>query len=310
MDTRRLFSFVRIVDAGSITRAADILHIAQPALSQQMTALETHFGQQLLIRSKQGVEPTDAGRALYRHAQVILRQVESAQAEVSVVGRELAGGVSVGLAPYSTVSSIALPLLTAVRSRYPSILLHINENFGGVLSEAMMTGRMDMALLYDAGPIKGVNFERLLTEELMVVAPAGTGLPGDTGTAVAIKDLVDLPLLLPGPMHTIRKVVEQAYEHAFEHARVVGEVESVTLMAQAVRNGLGATVLPFSVARRIMNVENLELRRIEPSIEVQVSLGTPANQPLSGPAEAVREVLRSVVANYIRTSSEAERGPQ
>src|SRR3546814_3361341 len=101
MDTRRLYSVVRIVDAGSITRAADILHIAQPALSQQMTSLETQFGQQLLIRSKQGVEPTDAGHALYRHAQVILRQVESAQAEVSVVGRALAGGVSVGLAPYS-----------------------------------------------------------------------------------------------------------------------------------------------------------------------------------------------------------------
>ena len=121
-----------------------------------------------------------------------------------------------------------MPLLTAVRVALPETsCLHINENFGGVLSEAMMTGRMDMALLYDAGPIKGVDFERLLTEELMVVAPAGTGLPGDTGTAVAIKDLVDLPLLLPGPMHTIRKVVEQAYERAFEHARVVGEVESV-----------------------------------------------------------------------------------
>src|SRR6476469_2088933 len=53
VDTRRLFSFVRIVDAGSITRAADILHIAQPALSQQMTALEAQFGQQLLIRHKQ-----------------------------------------------------------------------------------------------------------------------------------------------------------------------------------------------------------------------------------------------------------------
>lgn len=303
MDTRRLFSFVRIVDAGSITRAADILHIAQPALSQQVTALEAHFGQQLLIRSKQGVEPTDAGRALYRHAQVILRQVESAQAEVSVIGRELAGGVSVGLAPYSTVSAIALPLLTAVRERYPSILLHINENFGGVLSEAMMTGRMDMALLYDAGPIKGVDFERLLTEELMVVAPAGTGLPGGTGTAISIRELVDLPLLLPGPMHTIRKVVEQAYEYAFEQARVVGEVESVTLMAQAVRNGLGATVLPLSVARRIMNVENLELRRIEPTIAVQVSLGTPSNQPLSKPAEAVREVLRTVVADYIKSSA-------
>ena len=212
-----------------------------------------------------------------------------------MVGRELAGGVTAGLAPHSTVNAIALPLLTAVRERYPSILLHITQNFGGVLSEAMMTSRMDMALLYDAGPIKGVDFVRLLTEELMVVAPAGTGLPGAAGTAVSIKELVDLPLLLPGPMHTIRKVVEQAYEYAFEQARVVGEVESVTLMAQVVRNGLGASVLPLSVARRIMNVENLELRRIEPTIEVQVSLGTPSNQPLSKPAEAVREVLRTVV---------------
>jgi len=151
-----------------------------------------------------------------------------------VVGRELAGGVTAGLAPHSTVNAIALPLLTAVRERYPSILLHINQNFGGVLSEAMMTSRMDMALLYDAGPIKGVDFVQLFTEELMVVAPAGTGLPGAAGTAVSIKELVDLPLLLPGPMHTIRKVVEQAYEYAFEQARVVGEVESVTLMAQVV----------------------------------------------------------------------------
>ncbi|WP_170944619.1 MULTISPECIES: nitrogen assimilation transcriptional regulator NAC [Rhodococcus] len=303
MDTRRLFSFVRIVDAGSITRAADILHIAQPALSQQMTALESHFGQQLLIRSKQGVEPTDAGRALYRHAQVILRQVESAQAEVSVVGRELAGGVSVGLAPYSTVTAIALPLLTAVRARYPSILLHINENFGGVLSEAMMTGRMDMALLYDAGPIKGVTFERLLTEELMVVAPSGTGLPGETGSAVSLFELADVPLLLPGRMHTIRKMVELAFETTLTQPKIVGEVESVTLMAQAVRSGLGATILPLSVARRMMNVQGLELRRIEPSIQVQVSLGTPANQPLSKPAEAVREVLRTVLADYVTVHS-------
>ncbi|MDI9897139.1 nitrogen assimilation transcriptional regulator NAC [Rhodococcus sp. IEGM 1381] len=303
MDTRRLFSFVRIVDAGSITRAADILHTAQPALSQQMTALESHFGQQLLIRSKQGVEPTAAGRALYRHAQVILRQVESAQAEVSVVGRELAGGVSVGLAPYSTVTAIALPLLTAVRERYPSILLHINENFGGVLSEAMMTGRMDMALLYDAGPIKGVTFERLLTEELMVVAPSGTGLPGRTGSVVSLLDLAEVPLLLPGRMHTIRKVVEIAFESVLAQPKIVGEVESVTLMAQAVRSGLGATILPLSVARRMMNVQGLELRRIEPSIEVQVSLGTPANQPLSKPAEAVREVLRTVLADYVSANS-------
>jgi LysR family nitrogen assimilation transcriptional regulator len=299
MDTRRLYSFVRVVDAGSITRAADLLHIAQPALSQQMTALESLFGQQLLSRSKQGVEPTEAGRVLYRHARVILRQLEQAQADVEVVGRELAGGVSVGLAPYSTVNALALPLLTAVRARYPRVLLHINENFGGVLSEALMTGRMDMALLYDSGPIRGVDFERLLTEELVVVAPDGIELPARPQDPVSMADLADVPLLLPGPTHTIRRVVDKAFAHASTAANIVGEVESVSLMARAVRGGLGATVLPRSVAGRMIGGDDLHQRHLRPALEVQVSLGTASGQTLSRAAEAVRELLREVLSVYV-----------
>jgi LysR family nitrogen assimilation transcriptional regulator len=299
MDTRRLYSFVRVVDAGSITRAADLLHIAQPALSQQMTALESLFGQQLLSRSKQGVEPTEAGRVLYRHARVILRQLEQAQADVEVVGRELAGGVSVGLAPYSTVNALAFPLLSAVRARYPRVLLHINENFGGVLSEALMTGRMDMALLYESGPIRGVDFERLVTEELVVVAPDGIDLPARADDAVTMADLADVPLLLPGPTHTIRRVVDQAFSQAASAANVVGEVESVPLMARAVRGGLGATVLPRSVARRMIGGSELHQRHLTPALEVQVSLGTASGQTLSRAAEAVRELLREVLRSYV-----------
>jgi LysR family nitrogen assimilation transcriptional regulator len=299
MDTRRLYSFVRVVDAGSITRAADLLHIAQPALSQQMTALESLFGQQLLSRSKQGVEPTEAGRVLYRHARVILRQLEQAHAEVEVVGRELAGGVSVGLAPYSTVNALALPLLSAVRARYPRVLLHINENFGGLLSESLMTGRMDMALLYDSGPIRGVDFERLLTEELVVVAPGGIALPADPQEPVSMADLADVPLLLPGPIHTIRRVVDQAFAQASSAANVVGEVESVSLMARAVRSGLGATVLPLSVAQRMIGSHDLHQRHLRPALEVQVSLGTASGQTLSRAAEAVRDLLREVLRAYV-----------
>jgi LysR family nitrogen assimilation transcriptional regulator len=299
MDTRRLYSFVRVVDAGSITRAADLLHIAQPALSQQMTALESLFGQQLLSRSKQGVEPTEAGRVLYRHARVILRQLEQAHAEVEVVGRELAGGVSVGLAPYSTVNALALPLLSAVRARFPRVLLHINENFGGVLSEALMTGRMDMALLYDSGPIRGVDFERLLTEELVVVAPEGVDLPGRPEDQVGMVELAEVPLLLPGPTHTIRRVVDQAFAHSATAANVVGEVESVPLMARAVRAGLGATVLPLSVAQRLIGGHDLQQRHLEPALTVRVSLGTASGQTLSRAADAVRDLLREVLRAYL-----------
>ena len=171
MDTRRLHAIVKIVDIGSLTRAAAILHIAQPALSQQIVALETHFGKQLLVRSKRGVVPTDAGRALYRHAQVMLRQLEQAKTDIESAGTTIAGRVSVGLAPLSTATTLALPLLQAVRERYPGIVLQINENIGGVISEQIMTGKMDIAFIYDPGEIRGVDFEPVLTEDLFLVGP-------------------------------------------------------------------------------------------------------------------------------------------
>ena len=78
MNLRRLKYFVKIVDVGSLTQAADLLHIAQPALSQQLATLEGEVHQQLLLRTKRGVTPTEAGKVLYRHAQLILRQCDQA----------------------------------------------------------------------------------------------------------------------------------------------------------------------------------------------------------------------------------------
>ena len=82
MNFRRLKYFVKIVDIGSLTQAAEVLHIAQPALSQQVATLEGELDQQLLIRTKRGVTPTEAGKILYAHARTILRQCEQAQLAV------------------------------------------------------------------------------------------------------------------------------------------------------------------------------------------------------------------------------------
>ncbi|MCT9137718.1 nitrogen assimilation transcriptional regulator NAC [Streptomyces violarus] len=298
MDTRRLYSFIKIIDAGSITRAADILHIAQPALSQQLSALEAQFGQQLLIRSKRGVAPTEAGRALYRHAQLILRQVDLAHAAVEVSGRAPAGSVSVGLAPYSLGAALALPLLKSVRERYPDVLLHINENFGGVISEAIMTGRMDMAFIYGAGPLRGVQFEPLRTEDLFLIGAPGGTAPHGAGE-VDLDELKDVPLLLPSRIHTIRQVVDAAFQQASLLPNVVGEVESALTLVNAVDAGLGATVLPWSAARAILDVRSLSVRRIvHPVIQVKLSLVTSDNQPLSEPALAVHDLFLELITEF------------
>lgn len=169
VDFRKLQSFVKIVDAGSISRAAGILNTAQPALSQQIAALEQHFGQQLLIRSNSGVAPTQAGLVLYRHALFMLKHLEQVQLDVSRASDALAGHVSVGLATYSTTSALSLPIIQAVRRQYPGITLHINDSFGQILSELVMSGRMDMAVIYASQPIKGTHLQSLFSEELFLV---------------------------------------------------------------------------------------------------------------------------------------------
>ena len=106
MNFRRLKYFVKIVDIGSLTQAAEVLHIAQPALSQQVATLEGELDQQLLIRTKRGVTPTEAGKVLYTHARTILRQCEQAQLAVNNVGQTLSGSVSIGLAPGTAASPL------------------------------------------------------------------------------------------------------------------------------------------------------------------------------------------------------------
>jgi len=111
VDFKKLRNFVKIIDAGSMSRAASILRTAQPALSQQLSALEAHFRQKLLIRSNHGVAPTEAGRTLYRHAQILLKQLDQAEADVVRSASTIGGHVSIGLATYGATGAISLPLL-------------------------------------------------------------------------------------------------------------------------------------------------------------------------------------------------------
>lgn len=293
MDTRRLYSFVKIVDIGSLTRAATILHIAQPALSQQVAALEAHFGKQLLVRSKRGVVPTDAGRVLYKHAQSILRQIEQIQTDITTSGVAVAGNVSVGLAPFSTASMLALPLLKAVRERYPGIVLHINDNFGGVLSEMVMTGRMDLAFIYDPGPLNGLDFEPLLAEDLFLVAPATLMKNLPASDMVAFEELAGMDLMLPTRINTVRQLVDTTFRRVGTTPRIVAEIESVATMTGAIQAGIGATVLPWSAATAVNAVDpDILIRRItKPSIPVKVSLCTSSQLPMSEPAIAVSDIL-------------------
>lgn len=294
MNLRRLKYFVKIVDIGSLTQAADVLHIAQPALSQQIATLEGEFRQQLLVRTKRGVTPTEAGQILYRHAQIILRQFEQAQSDVNNSGESLSGQVSVGLAPGTAASALALPLLKTVRARHPSIVLYLNENFGTTLSELVMNGRMDMAVLYSGKTgVHGLSYRPLLKEQLFLVVSPGMPAPP---AQIELSKLNDLDLLLPRPYNYLRKYVDEAFASLQSSAQVVAEIESAATLSAAVAAGLGATILPESAARAMATSIQAHLCLIvSPSIEVPLALCESDHLPLSEPAQAVKDIILELV---------------
>ena len=294
MNLRRLKYFVKIVDIGSLTQAADVLHIAQPALSQQLATLEGEFRQQLLVRTKRGVTPTEAGKILYRHAQIILRQFEQAQSDVNNAGHTLSGHVSVGLAPGTAASALALPLLKTVRARHPAIVLYLNENFGTTLSELVMSGRMDMAVLY-AGKtvVHGLSYHSLLKEPLFLVSPRGAS---NVSEEINLSDVGQMELLLPRPYNYLRKYVDEALTGLQQTANVVAEIESVATLNAAIAAGLGATILPESAARTMAASVQTQLRRIvSPAIEVPLALCESDHLPMSEPAQAVKDIILELV---------------
>ncbi|MEO8544685.1 MAG: nitrogen assimilation transcriptional regulator NAC [Burkholderiaceae bacterium] len=293
MNLRRLKYFVKIVDIGSLTQAADVLHIAQPALSQQLATLEGEFRQQLLVRTKRGVTPTEAGMVLYRHAQIILRQFDQAQVDVSHSGQTISGQVSVGLAPGTAASALSLPLLKAVRARHPGVVLYLNENFGTTLSELIMNGRMDMAVLYGSKPVHGLSFLPLLKEELFLVSPADMAVPD---TNIALVELQEIELLLPRTYNVVRKLVDEAFMGIHRVPLVVAEIESASTLVAAIADGLGATILPGSAARVVAGACNARLCRIvDPVIEAPLSLCLSDHLPLSEPALIVKDILLELV---------------
>lgn len=243
---------------------------------------------------------------LYRHAQIILRQFDQAQSDVKHSGQTLSGQVSVGLAPGTAASALSLPLLKAVRARHPGVLLYLNENFGTTLSELIMNGRMDMAVLYGSKPVHGLSFMPLLKEELFLVSPADMPVPD---MQIGLVQLQEVELLLPRPYNVVRKLVDEAFMGIHRVPNVVAEIESASTLVAAIADGLGATILPVSAARVVGAACNARLRRIvDPVIEAPLSLCLSDHLPMSEPAVAVKEILMELVSDLAADNHQPQAG--
>jgi LysR family nitrogen assimilation transcriptional regulator len=253
MDIRQLRYFVAIAEQGSLSRAAALLRVAQPALSLHVRNMETDLQVQLLHRSPRGVVPTEAGAILLRNARIILRQLAVAEEEIRGHDADPEGEVRIGL-PGTVSEILSVPLITATRQRYPRIRIRIAEAMSGFVLEWMREARIDLAILYRDVDGFGIETVRLLEEELFFFGPAPNdgddpGLP-PPGEAIGFARAARLPLILPGPSHGLRELLARQAMTVDVELNTVIEIDSYANIKELVRDGFGYSILPANAVAR------------------------------------------------------------
>lgn len=295
MELRQLRYFVRIVETGSMGNAALDLDIGVSALSQQMTRLENELAIRLLQRTSRGVTPTHAGMAFYSQAQLALRHADDA----ILAAREarLSGHVSVGMAP-STASVLGIPFIHAMRESYPDVRLHVVESLSGNLERMINTRQLDLAVVFQKEKILRWSARPVLEERLFLIGTHDllTHLPDD---GISPAQLTAIPLIMPSQGHGLRGRLEAiAQEHAL-HVDITAEIDGLSLLMRAVRDGLGATLQPGAAIShldrdllRVIAINNPVLSR--PNFLVSLS-----DDELTPAGLAARVVLTRVMRQLV-----------
>ena len=262
MDLRQLKYFVHITDSGSLSKAAEILHVAQPSLSLQLKNLEEELGAELLVRHARGVTPTDLGTLFYQQARMILKEAERAKEIVQSHSQNAVGRVSVGL-PTSACRGLCLQLMSAVAAQHPQVSIHLVEAMTGSLDEWIQAGRLDVALLYNHKAHEHVAWTEMMVEDLMLIAPSYA--PVAAKRQVEFAKIPEFGLAIPGHSHVIRNVVESFAARAGVKLNVAVECDSLPGIVQLVRNGL-YTILPhFAFHEEIERGEMVAMRITDPA---------------------------------------------
>lgn len=241
MDVKQLRALLAIAETGSVTRAAELLHIVQPAVSRQLRLLEEDVGAALFARGRRGMELTDAGQVLADHARRALRELDRARAEIVPVPGVVTGTVAIGLLP-STSDLLGGPLVSALKRQYPQLTVRILVGYAGHLHQWLESGEVDVALLYDPKPSSLLEVQPLLDETLYLVGLPDSGL--DAGRPVPLRDLEHKPLILPNQPHGLRVLLDHACAVAGVPLAIAAETNAMSIQKNLVMHGVGFTVLP------------------------------------------------------------------
>lgn len=295
MEIRHLRYFVAMAETGSLMKASERLHVAQPALSVHLANLEAELGTTLVTRSNRGVELTPDGQFLYERAVALLKDHQSTLAALKDRSRRPSGMVSIGLTS-AMPSLIAPELYRAVSTEMPDVSLYLVDASTSALYEWLLEGRIDMVTCFNLADTAELETAPLYQEAYYLV---GRPDPTITGDQIEFDDIIDLPLAIPSASTTLRKAMDDAAERRGLRVTPKIQTESAQALKALALAGDCFAILPRACVHEEMSKGTLHGRRlINPDLRGIVSLVNLTSRPL-GPAQlAVREIVKTITRRF------------
>lgn len=277
MKLRQLVYFVKVVEVGNITKAAEQLNLAQTALGIQIRNLEDSLQIQLLDRHSRGVSATPAGMLLYERAIEVLQRIEETKRDLISLGGEKVR-VRLGATP-SILKLIGTELLVAAREQLPNISLHIVEELSFVLTDALERGELDYVLAFDIEDNPGLRRIALMEEDLLFVSSPDDRSSGDE---ISFRQAVSGDLALVSNRDIIWKRVHEVAARLSLDVKITYQVQSMEAIKALILHGVAQSLMPYGIVSEEIKSGELVARRIErPDVKLTLFLAYPAHKGLA-----------------------------
>jgi LysR family transcriptional regulator, nitrogen assimilation regulatory protein len=293
MNLRRIEAFLAVAEAGSISRAASHLEVAQSVVSRHVGALEAELGTRLFARTGRGVSLTDAAQELAPRLRAALDDMARATQDASERGDQPSGVVRVGLVPAATRPLVGL-LHRRVSERFPRIRLQFVDGFSNALEERLVQGELDLAVINRFGTGVHRGEERLCVVASQIVGPAGAFGPDQA--EIGFRQVAELPLVVASRPNGLRVALDQLCRHAEVQLKIVVEADSLLTMKDLVLQSGLYTVLPHHLVHEDVLAGRMSAARlVRPELPRTLSLLITASHPATAAMRAVAHELRDVV---------------
>jgi len=291
--------FVSIAESGSFTKSALQNNMAQSALSRRVRDLEVELGTALFYRNGRGVVLTDAGEVFLARARGLLAEREALRQDMRASVSELDGTVKLAVPPSVGLVLLA-PLLRQIRADLPRVRMRVMEGFSGHVAEWLAAGKVDLAVLYKIKASALLDAEHLLFEDLFLIsAPDAPHLGAANGVSIA--ELAGEELVLPGPPHGLRVLVEEAAAKGGVTLNVSIELETLPTIHDLVGSGGIRTILPLTAVSRELQAGRLVAQRITPAINRELILAHAPHRAAAPVTKAVVRLIRAQISDLVRS---------